>query len=145
MTDELCDHKLPLSVVKSHQVLVVKRGGCDFSDKLQNIPTFMPSSGALQVVIVVSYGQQRDAAENGESGSEDETTDQDDANLVRPYLERQQITPAGLPRRNPLPMLLVGGGQNVYDAFKERAVGVGVKRRYHVESGGVRIANLVIV
>ncbi|EXJ57931.1 mannosyl-oligosaccharide alpha-1,2-mannosidase [Cladophialophora yegresii CBS 114405] len=136
-TDELCDHKIPLSVVRTHQVLVLKRGGCDWSDKLQNIPAFTPASGALQVVVVVNYGHSR--------GQEDEGDDGDEADLVRPYLPRQQTTPAGLVRRNPIPMVLVGGGDKVYDALKERAVGVGIKRRYHVETKAVRIANLVIV
>ncbi|KAJ9609389.1 hypothetical protein H2200_005716 [Cladophialophora chaetospira] len=138
VTDELCDHKLPLSVVKTHQVLVVKRGGCDFSDKLQNIPAYTPGPGALQVVVVVSYGQQSNDESSDDAGD-------DEAHLVRPYLERQQITAAGLQRRNLIPMLLVGGGDNVYHAFKDRAVGVGIKRRYHVETKGVRIANLIVV
>lgn len=141
VTDELCDHKIPLSVVKTHQVLVVKRGGCDFSNKLQNIPAYTPRADALQVVLVVSYGVHRDAAEA--EAAEDH--DSDETELIRPYLERQQITPAGLPRRNPIPMLLVGGGKRVYDALKDGSVGVGIKRRYHVETKGVRIANLVVV
>ena len=65
--------------------------------------------------------------------------------LVRPYLDRQQLTHSGLHRRNPIPMVLVSGGERVYTALKEQAVGVGVMRRYHVETQGVRIANLVVV
>jgi hypothetical protein len=152
VTDHLCDHKIPLSVVRTHQVLVVKRGGCDLSDKLQNIPAFTPGSGALQLVVVVSYGQAREGAHDGDDGGEqeegdegDDGADYDEADLIRPYLPRQQTTPAGLHRRNPIPMVLVGGGEKVYDAFRQRAVGVGVKRRYHVETKGVRIANLLIV
>ncbi|OAP59804.1 hypothetical protein AYL99_04806 [Fonsecaea erecta] len=160
VTDELCDHRLPLSVARQHQVLVVKRGGCDFSAKLENIPAYKPGPQALQLVIVVSY-EQNDADEHGggerEAGGEErilpsddndahpDTAYYDELSLVRPYLHRRQATPAGLPRRNPLPMVLVGGGQRVYDALKNAAVAVGVKRRYHVETKGVRIANLEIV
>jgi hypothetical protein len=135
VTDELCDHQIPLSVVKTHQVLVVKRGGCDFSTKLQNIPAYTPRAESLQVVVVVNYG----------TVSEDDSHVVDEAELIRPYLHHQQMTPGGLPRRNPLPMILVGGGKKVHDAFKNGAVGVGIKRRYHVETQGVRIANLIIV
>ncbi|OCT50876.1 Glycosyl hydrolase family 47 protein [Cladophialophora carrionii] len=152
-TDQLCDHKIPLSVIRTHQVLVVKRGGCDWSDKLENIPAFTPGNSALQLVVVVNYGQGHDhgVAEDdrgdgdGDSDQGRVGADHDEADLVRPFLPRQQTTPAGLYRRNPIPMVLVGGGDKVYDALKERAVGVGIKRRYHVETKGVRIANLVIV
>lgn len=149
-TDELCSHKLPLSVVKNHQVLVVKRGGCDFADKLENIPAYAPGASALQVVVVVSYGhgtarggEEADSYRDGESDGD--AVYDDEVNLIRPYLDREQFTPAGLPRRNPIPMVLVGGGDKVYDALKDGAVGVGIKRRYHVETQGVRISNLNIV
>ena len=154
VTDTLCDHKLPLSIARTHQVLVVQRGGCDFADKLENIPAYTPGTSALQIVVIVSYGQGKDGVrdrrnesdEDQQAGNEDESEDDTDPEtLIRPYLERQQTTPSGLHRRNPIPMLLVGGGEKVYDAFKERAVGIGVKRRYHIETQGVRISNLVVV
>ncbi|EHY54292.1 hypothetical protein HRR83_008130 [Exophiala dermatitidis] len=156
-TDELCDHKLPLSVVRSHQVLVVKRGGCNFSRKLQNIPSFSPSAQSLQLVVVVSYGNSnaddgatgddqysKDSHQHQHHGGDGDNGDQEEA-LPRPYLHEPQLTPAGLPRRNPIPMVLVGGGDKVYDALTRRTIGVGIKRRYHVETRGVRIANLHIV
>ncbi|KAF5015674.1 hypothetical protein F66182_12903, partial [Fusarium sp. NRRL 66182] len=60
LTDELCDHRLPANVPREYQVLVVKRGGCSFAEKLKNIPGY-PNSGSsnnnnrLQLVVVVSY------------------------------------------------------------------------------------------
>ncbi|KIW86924.1 uncharacterized protein Z519_12546 [Cladophialophora bantiana CBS 173.52] len=160
VTDELCDHRLPVSVVKQHQILVVKRGKCDFSAKLENIPAYKPSAQALQLVIIVSFGQNEVVEHGGVGGEEDQPSARgvpnddegahpddayDEANLIRPYLHQRQTTPAGLPRRNPIPMVLVGGGRRVYDVFKNGAVAAGVKRRYHVETQGVRIANLDIV
>ncbi|KAH0831745.1 hypothetical protein AYO21_06268 [Fonsecaea monophora] len=146
VTDELCKHRLPVNIVRQHQVLVIKRGGCDFSAKLENIPTYKPSAQALQLVIVVSYTDhdEHDGGEGDDHHSAQSILD-DESNLIRPYLHRRQTTPAGLLRRNPIPMVLVGGGQRVYDAFKTGAVAVGVKRRYHVETKGVRIANLEII
>ncbi|KIW18320.1 hypothetical protein PV08_02608 [Exophiala spinifera] len=146
-TDDLCNHKLPAHVVKTHQVLVVKRGGCNFSAKLANIPTFTPSAHSLQLVIVVSYGSDRvsedeDPVGGGGGGG---GFDDEEHQLVRPHLDQPQRTPAGLPRHNPIPMVMVGGGKNVYDALATKTVGVGVKRRYHVETQGVRITNLIIV
>ncbi|KIX05669.1 uncharacterized protein Z518_03641 [Rhinocladiella mackenziei CBS 650.93] len=142
-TDELCDHKLPLSIVKTHQILVVKRGSCNFSRKLNNIPSYSPSPQALQLVVVVSYGNHEVSDVDVENGPYSE--DQNEEALVRPYLEEQQTTPAGLPRYNPIPVIMVAGGQRVYDALVEKTVGMGIKRRYHVETRGVRIANLIIV
>ncbi|EXJ92161.1 mannosyl-oligosaccharide alpha-1,2-mannosidase [Capronia epimyces CBS 606.96] len=140
-TDELCDHKLPISVARSHQVLVVKRGGCSFSDKLQNIPSFSPSPQSLKLVIIVSYGNDEvfdmNLGEHQGSGGDD--------SLIRPYLDQPQLTPSGLARRNPIPMVMVAGGKKVYDALSRKTVGVGIKRRYHVESRGVRITNFIIV
>lgn len=131
-TDELCDHKLPLSVVKTHQILLVKRGSCAFGRKLANIPAFAPGPGALQLVVVVSY-----EPPPHEGISEEEW-------LIRPLLDEQQRTSAGLVRRNPLPMVMVGGGDRTYEALR-RAVGVGVKRRYTMEAQGIRITNLIII
>lgn len=60
MADQLCDTKLPLSIVRKHQVVVLKRGGCSFSDKLANFPAVKPAGRpgkdgeGLQLVIVVS-------------------------------------------------------------------------------------------
>jgi len=135
---ELCDHRLSLNLVRNIHVLVIKRGGCNFSTKLANIPSFAPSSHSLQLVIFVSYGQS-DASSAGLNDVEDE----DD--LIRPLLEKTQFTPAGLPRHNPIPAVMVAGGKKVYEALANRATGIGIKRRYHVETRNIRIGNLHVV
>lgn len=127
---ENCNSKLSPEVPRKHQVIVILRGGCSFSDKLQNIPTFVPSPISLQLVIIVSH-------------------DEDDPNiapgyLIRPLLDIAQYTPAGLPRHNPIPMIMVGGGEQTYDVFT-RATALGIKRRYTVQAQGVPISNVVII
>ncbi|KAL8643051.1 MAG: hypothetical protein Q9226_008437 [Calogaya cf. arnoldii] len=125
-----CGGRLPLSVVRDHQILVMKRGGCSFGQKLQNLPSVPPSKQSLQLVIVVSY-------EDSEAGLPSGW-------LIRPLLEGQQLTSTGLPRHRPIPMVMVGGGDKTYDIF-QRAVGLGLKRRYSVEAQGVPISNLIMI
>lgn len=130
VTDNNCNNRLPFSVPRDHQILVMKRGGCSFSQKLQNIPSVPPSKTSLQLVIIVSY----DDAEAGlPSGW-----------LVRPLLEAHQLTPTGLPRHRPIPMVMAGGGDKTHDLFR-RAVGLGLKRRYSIQAQGVPISNLIII
>ncbi|KAL8737206.1 MAG: hypothetical protein Q9181_001932, partial [Wetmoreana brouardii] len=96
VTGNNCHNRLSANVPRDHQILVIKRGGCSFSQKLQNIPTVPPSKHSLQMVVVISY----DDAEAGlPSGW-----------LVRPLLETHQLTSTGLPRHRPIPMVMVGGG-----------------------------------
>ena len=109
----------------------MKRGGCSFGQKLQNIPSVPPSKHSLQLVIVVSYD---DNAEEGVPSGW----------LVRPLLEGQQLTSTGLPRHRPIPMVMVAGGDKTYDVLR-RAVALGVKRRYSVEAQGVPISNLIMI
>ena len=125
-----CDAKLPAEVPRNHQIIVMKRGGCSFSQKLQNIPSFTPSGTSLQLVIVVSF-------EESENGHPDRWP-------VRPLLDSPQFTASGLPRHNPIPMVMVGGGERVYDILG-RAVALGIKRRYTVQAQGVTISNVIIV
>ena len=130
VTGQNCHGPLSSAVPRDHQILVMRRGGCSFSQKLQNIPTAAPTKHSLQLVIIISY----DDAEAGlPSGW-----------LVRPLLESQQSTSSGLPRHRPIPMVMVGGGEKSYDIFR-RAVGVGLKRRYTVQAQGVAISNLIII
>ena len=121
--EEGCDVKLPLSVPKEHQVIFMKRGGCTFSEKLENIPAFAPSHRSLQLVVVIS---------------------EDLDEFYRPQLDRVQISKGGIPRRHPIPMVVVGGGEETYSNF-QRAVGVGVKKHYTMEAQGVPIGNLIVV
>lgn len=127
--DDICNKKLPQSVPNEHQVLVVKRGGCSFSQKLQNIPNFAPSTNSLQLVIVVSYSDD-DGMPTGW--------------LIRPLLDQPQSTFGGLPRHNPIPMVMVGGGEQTYGMLSH-ATGIGVKRRYSMHAQGIPISNLIIV
>ena len=127
---ENCDSKLPLSVPRDHHVIIVKRGSCSFTQKLRNIPSFAPSKKSLQLLIVVSYDDEEDGLPPGW--------------LIRPLLESVQVTLSGLPRHHPIPMVMVGGGDSMYDMFR-RAVGVGIKRRYSVQAQGVPISNFIII
>ena len=129
VSDENCKGKLPASVPREHQVIVIKRGDCSFDEKLRNIPTFAPSKNSLQLVIVVSYEDEPGLPSGW---------------LIRPLLESPQTTASGLPRHNPIAMIMVGGGDRTYEIF-ERAMGLGIKRRYSVQAQGIPISNLVIL
>ena len=124
-----CHRMLSLNIPRDYQVIILKRGECSFKQKLENIPSFPPSETALQLVIIVSFGQEDDG---------------DETKLIRPLLDVAQYTSSGIPRRRPIPMIMVGGGKQTYDAFK-KTVGVGLKRRYTIETQGVLIKNLVII
>lgn len=123
---EACGDKLPQEVVRTYNVIVLRRGGCTFSEKLERIPSFSPSKGGLKLVIIVDCsGEDRDG-------------------LVRPQLDVKQTTMTGVRRVHEVPMIIVGGGQETWDALK-RARSVGLRRRYWVESAGMRIGNLVVI
>jgi len=125
--DEACEGKLPDDVARRYNVIVMRRGGCTFSRKLARVPVFSPGKGGLQVVVVVS---------EGEEGDEE---------LVRPLLDEVQRTPGGMRRVHEVPMVMVGGGEATWESLR-RARSVGVRRRYWVESaGGLRIGNLIVV
>lgn len=124
--DEACDGKLPDDVVRNHHIIVIKRGGCTFSQKLEAVPAFFPSKRGLKLVIIVDF-------------------DDEDRGPVRPMLDVLQVTPGGMRRIHEVPMVIVGGGEKTWMALK-RARSVGIRRRYWVESmEGMRIGNLVVV
>ncbi|KAI0422570.1 glycoside hydrolase family 47 protein [Xylaria grammica] len=133
--EHACQGKLPDVAPKQHQIIVMRRGGCSFSDKLATIPSFAPHRNGLQLVIVVS-----DDKESLEEGEEDVWG----FNLIRPLLDEEQRTPAGVTRHRPIPMLMVGGGDATYELLKT-ARSVGMRRRYHVESQGLTINNLIVL
>lgn len=134
---EACDAVLPEEAPRDHQVLVLRRGGCTFSEKLANIPAYKPSPASLQMVIVVS-----DDEEDGELVGE--------GFLSRPYLADEQRTPGGILRRHPIAMVMVGGGEAMYRQLGGGGgngvgpVRMGMTRRYTVESDGRRIRNIII-
>jgi hypothetical protein len=121
LDDELCNHRLPAHIAKSYQVLVIRRGGCSFNEKLENIPAVSPPSIAagdrgenvgLGLVIVVSGSQSPAGYQNGGSGFRDKGGRDHTASapgLTRPLLEKIQRTPAGIERRYPLAMVLIEG------------------------------------
>ncbi|KAI0391304.1 glycoside hydrolase family 47 protein [Xylariaceae sp. FL0594] len=132
--DHSCSGKLPDVAPKQHQVIVMRRGGCSFSDKLGTIPSFAPSRNSLQLVLVVSD-------DNTDKDTDDDTWG---FNLIRPLLDDEQRTPGGFPRHHPIPLLMLGGGDATYELLKA-ARSIGLRRRYHVESQGLRINNLVVL
>jgi len=126
---EACDSRLPDEAVRSHQVIAMKRGGCTFSSKLANIPSFTPSARGFQFLIMVSDDEYETANERG---------------LIRPLLDKPQYTPSGLLRHHQVSMALVGGGDETYKLLKQ-VRSLGIRRRYHVECQGVPISNLIVV
>ena len=131
VADENCNGKLAHNVPRDHQVIVIIRGGCSFTQKLQNIPIVVPTKSSLQLVIIVSH-------------DEDEEAGSPPGYLIRPWLETVQVTPSGLPRHHPIPMVMVGGGKETWEMFKS-ATSLGIKRRYSIQAQGVPISNVVIL
>ncbi|KAI9717582.1 MAG: alpha mannosidase-like protein [Chrysothrix sp. TS-e1954] len=124
VTNELCHEKLPSSVPRKAQIVVIKRGGCSFSQKLRNVPNFAPNHASLQLVVVVSgfrKGESQDAA--------------------RPLLEELQFGSSGIVRRNPIAMVMVEGGEQSWQALASSR-SIGVRRKYHFSSQGITINNL---
>ncbi|KAK6074165.1 ER degradation-enhancing alpha-mannosidase-like protein 1 [Seiridium cupressi] len=133
--DQACQGKLPDKAARGHQVIVMRRGGCSFSEKLANVPSFAPHRNALQLVVVVS--------EDEDEGSEGEY-DVWGFNFIRPLLDETQRTPSGIARHHPIAMLMVGGGGKTYETL-QNARSLGLRRRYHVESQGLTVGNLVVL
>ncbi|KAI0198317.1 glycoside hydrolase family 47 protein [Astrocystis sublimbata] len=164
--DQSCTGKLPDSAAKKHQVIVMRRGGCSFSDKLATIPSFPPHRNSLQLVIVVSDDREKEKEASRDSDGEEqnkgeyEDKDKDKSekkggegaeeediwgfHLIRPLLDEEQRTPAGVTRHRPIPMLMVAGGEATYELLKTTR-SIGMRRRYHVESQGLTINNLVVL
>ncbi|KAI9811552.1 MAG: alpha mannosidase-like protein [Thelocarpon impressellum] len=126
MGDEACTGKLPQEAASEHDVIVLQRGGCSFSRKLASIPSFAPSRRSVRLVVVVSF-----EARDGEVE-------------IRPLLDEVQRTPGGLARREPLPMVLVGGGARTWRLLGG-ARAVGVRRQWVVRSQGTVVGNLIVV
>jgi len=162
-------HRLPASIARTHNILVLKRGGCSFAEKLSAIPSFPPGPEALQLVIVLSVPESRSPGEKHMSAS---------GELIRPLLDEVQRTPNGIERREPLAMVMVDGGEETVGWLRGAArsfgffdeggklaevkqgglsagvgdgegengrAGLAVKRRYWFESMGVPIGNLIML
>ncbi|KAH8906132.1 glycoside hydrolase family 47 protein [Coniochaeta sp. PMI_546] len=129
---------LPDEAPRDHQVIVIRRGGCSFGEKLANIPAFVPDFRSLQLVVIVS-----DEEEIGPDYKGYTEVAGGRGHIVRPLLEEPQRTPKGVLRRNPIAMVMVGGGDLAYHQLA-MADQVGITRRYYVESQGVRVRNLIV-
>jgi hypothetical protein len=126
---EACGAPLPESSSRQHQIIVIRRGGCSFSEKLERIPSFPASPHTLQLVIVIDEGD-----DSGEGPDE----------IVRPLLTTAQVTPRGMGRLNGVPLVLMRGAKGDYERFGE-AKGVGMRRKYVVESQGMLIENAIVL
>lgn len=144
--DELCDHRILRNIVQSHQVLVIRRGGCSFSQKLKNIAAYPPSRHALKLVIVVSYNEEPRVENPGPKSNplSSLAAVRTEPYLVRPYLDETQMTAGGVPRRHLISMVMVSGGEETYELLRQ-AIGVGIKRRYTIRSQGIPVNNLHII
>ncbi|KAI9648857.1 hypothetical protein NHQ30_003498 [Ciborinia camelliae] len=140
---EACDGKLPDEAVKQHHIIVMKRGGCTFSKKLSNIPSYTPTSKGLKLVIMVS--DDKDDVESGQEKMEDPRgSSKGERDLIRPLLDKPQLTPGGLLRHHQISMVMIGGGDEAVDALRQ-AKSIGIRRRYHVESQGLVVSNIFVV
>ncbi|KAF2224827.1 glycosyl hydrolase family 47-domain-containing protein [Elsinoe ampelina] len=136
LDSDLCSTPLPPHIPRRYQILVIRRGSCSFSRKLEQIPSHPPSDDGLKLVIVVSFPEHEERDEDGTAREFH----------VRPFLDEVQRTGSGVERRRPVTLVMVGGGEETWGVF-ERARhvaggGLGIKRRYWFASNGIRIANL---
>ena len=130
-----CTTKLPDEAVRKYEIIVMKRGGCTFSEKLANVPSFTPSYWGLKLVIMVSDDNDND---------DENVNGRGESNMIRPLLDKAQFTPSGLRRHHQISMVMVGGGDRVIELLKQ-AKSVGLRRRYHIESQGLVVGNIVVV
>ncbi|TAQ91571.1 hypothetical protein B7494_g4 [Chlorociboria aeruginascens] len=148
--DEGCAGKLPLEAVKDYHIIVMKRGGCTFSEKLAHIPSFTPSAKGLQMVIVVSEdeydGKEADYEDMVNKNENDyrEDSEERSSKLIRPLLDTAQVTPSGLLRHHQISMVMIGGGEATMRVLR-RATSVGIRRRYHIECQGLVVGNIMVV
>ncbi|OQE05566.1 hypothetical protein PENVUL_c023G01818 [Penicillium vulpinum] len=152
---ELCNERILREVAHNHEVLVIKRGGCTFSEKLRNIPAYRPTRSALKLIVVVSYDDMPPHGFHGQKKEKKESPNQPrsrsalaavraESTLIRPHLDEAQMTASGIPRNYLISMVMVGGGDETYELLRH-ASGIGVKRRYSMRSRGVPITNLHII
>jgi hypothetical protein len=139
--DQGCTSKLPNTAARDHEIIILRRGGCTFSDKLSNIPSFTPSSTSLKLVIIVSDPTEEDEREKGPSGEDGSDNGE---HLFQPLLDKVQTTPSGLTRHNQISMVMIAGGEKVWEMLS-RTRSIGLRRRYHVESQGVIVGNIIVV
>lgn len=130
MAGHACNAPLPESAPRDHQIIIMRRGGCAFSDKLERIPSFSPSPTSLQLVIIVDEG--------------DTDPDEKEDEMIRPLLSELQRTPKGMRRLNGIPLVLSRVRKGDYKLFKE-AKGIGLRRKYFVKSQGILVENAIVL
>jgi len=142
----LCDERLPIDIPKKHQIIVIPRGGCSFSTKLRHIVAYPPDGTSLQLVVIVDFPEFDEARNmNADDSADPPYPDAPpSSSLVQPLLDETQYTPSGLPRPNPIPLIMVSGGEKTM-ALLQRARRIGVRRRYFFRSQGVKIDNLIVL
>ncbi|KAG9237382.1 glycoside hydrolase family 47 protein [Amylocarpus encephaloides] len=127
--------KMPDDAPRNYDVIIIRRGGCTFHEKLANIPSFTPSSYSLKLVIIIDYeyaGEEEGFPAGAGSG------------LFRPLLDKAQVTPSGLLRHEPICMIMVQGGDEIEGMFR-KSRSIGLRRRYHVESQGLAVGNVHVI
>lgn len=150
---DACSGPLTEEAPRDHQVIVIRRGGCSFSEKLAHIPAYQPSPKSLQLVVMVSDDPTTNTSEALDEEDQQEAEGCDYKSyyagsggtngLVRPLLDDVQRTPGGIVRRHPIPMVMVGGGEIAYNSLAS-AKRVGFTRRYWIESEKIRVRNLMV-
>ncbi|KAI9171654.1 ER degradation-enhancing alpha-mannosidase-like protein [Paramyrothecium foliicola] len=136
-----CDGPLPDAAPRDHQVIVILRGGCSFSEKLDNIPVFPVRRSSLQLVIIVDEVPSADGDDDhGEGAAEGSPREE----TPRPLLDKEQLTPKGMKRLHGVPMVLMSAGKGDYDLFRN-ASGVGMRRKYKVRSQGLLVENAIVI
>ncbi|TKA22589.1 hypothetical protein B0A50_08278 [Salinomyces thailandicus] len=128
LKDTLCHNKLPVHIARNYNILVVSRGGCSFSEKLANVPSFPPAGESLKLVVVISFPEEGTGAElytSPESRGRKMVTGREEEGLIRPLLDEPQRLPSGLERRHGIAMVMVEGSEGVVEGLKAAATGLG--------------------
>jgi hypothetical protein len=89
----------------------------------------------LKLVIIIDY-EDREEQDDFPAGS--------GSGLFRPLLDRKQVMPSGLERREGICMVMVGGGDEVEHLFR-KSRSLGMRRRFHVESQGKVVGNIHVL
>ncbi|GAM83477.1 hypothetical protein ANO11243_014650 [Dothideomycetidae sp. 11243] len=153
LDSDLCGPVLPSFIPRNYSVLVVRRGGCSFSEKLANIPSYPPLDDSLKLVLVIGLPSPLPT-----TTKEEAEADSDPDAVHRPYLHLKQTSPAGVDRRSAIPLVLIHAGDDTWDVLYRTASavasvvdeevrvhgpgGLAIKRRYWFACNGIRIANL---
>ncbi|KAF3934873.1 hypothetical protein ABW19_dt0203310 [Dactylella cylindrospora] len=140
-----CESPLP-SIAATYPVILLRRGKCPFSQKLNNIPT----SSAIKLAIVVNFDDSppthkdyEDVMDITNGGGVNDWHAMKDDHLIRPLVDQYQVDSRnGQRRKNPVALVFVGGGEVVYRALAE-ARGVGLRERWKVSLDGLMVGNMV--